>query len=88
MKSKIEFTKADESSFDGAAADIYSADEVAFVSQHDAKPHVSSSGKCSRCQKNDASEDHTCPYAEEINDDHESLCDCCADCEYECGMDI
>jgi len=41
MKSKIEFTKADESSFDGTAANRYSADEVAFVSQHDAKPNVS-----------------------------------------------
>lgn len=40
MESKIEFTKADESSFDGTAADRYSADEVAFVSQHDAKPNV------------------------------------------------
>ena len=28
MKSKIEFTKADERSFDGTAADRYSADEV------------------------------------------------------------
>lgn len=43
MKSKIEFTKADESSFDGTAADRYSADEVALFSQHEAKPHVSGS---------------------------------------------
>lgn len=49
---------------------------------------VSSIGKCSRCKKNDASDDHTCPCAEEINDDHESLCDCCDDCTHECGMDI
>lgn len=34
MKSKIEFAKADESSFDGTAADIYSADEAALFSQH------------------------------------------------------
>lgn len=40
MKGKIEFTKADESSFDGTAADRYSADEAALFSQHDAKPHV------------------------------------------------
>lgn len=63
-------------------------DKGLTVSPNDSKPIVSSSGKCSRCQKNDASEDHTCPYAEEINDDHESLCDCCADCEHECCMDI
>lgn len=40
MKSKIETTKADESSFDGTAADIYSADEGALFSQHDAKTRV------------------------------------------------
>ena len=33
-------------------------------------------------------EPHTCPYAEDINDDHETLCTCCADCQYECAMDI
>lgn len=43
MESKIEFTKADESSFDGTAYDRYSADEVAFVSPNDAKPNVSRS---------------------------------------------
>jgi hypothetical protein len=43
MKSKIEFKKADESSFDGTSADRYSADEVALVSQHDGKPLVSRS---------------------------------------------
>ena len=31
---------------------------------------------------------HTCPYAEDINGDSESLCDCCAVCEHECAMDI
>jgi hypothetical protein len=62
--------------------------DVTTSSSHNAKPLVSSSGKCSRCKTNDASDDHTCPYAEEINDDHESLCDCCADCENECCMDI
>lgn len=49
---------------------------------------VSSSGKCSRCNNNDAQEEHTCPYAEEINGDSDSLCDCCSDCEHECCMDI
>ena len=49
---------------------------------------VSSSGKCSRCEVNDAQSEHTCPYAEEINDDGDSLCDCCSDCEHECCMDI
>ena len=49
---------------------------------------VSSSDKCSRCEVNDAQSEHTCPYAEEINDDSDSLCDCCSDCEHECCMDI
>ncbi len=29
-------------------------------------------GLCSHCQKNPASEPHTCPYAEEIADDSET----------------
>lgn len=32
--------------------------------------------------------DHTCPYAEEINDDHETLCNCCDRCQQECSDDI
>lgn len=52
------------------------------------QPTVSSSGKCSKCEVNDAQLEHTCPYSEEINDDSDSLCDCCSDCEYQCCMDI
>ena len=37
-KVKFHFQKADESSFDGTAADRYSADKVAFVSPNDANP--------------------------------------------------
>lgn len=44
--------------------------------------------KCERCSKNEKTEPHTCPYKEEINDDYESLCTCCKDCEHECLMDI
>lgn len=33
-------------------------------------------------------EPHTCPYAEEINRDYESLCECCEGCEHQCAMDI
>ncbi len=36
---------------------------------------------------NPATEEHTCPYATEINDDNR-LCTCCADCQHECAMDI
>ncbi len=31
---------------------------------------------------------HTCPFKEEINDDHESLCSCCEACTRECAMDV
>ncbi len=36
----------------------------------------------------EAVEPHTCPYKEEINDDSESECECCAFCEQECCWDI
>jgi hypothetical protein len=49
---------------------------------------VGNSGKCSRCEIDDAKSKHTCPSLEEINDDSETLCDCCSDCEHECCMDI
>jgi hypothetical protein len=45
--------------------------------------------KCETCGNNEGtSELHTCPYAEDINGDSESMCNCCSDCEYECCMDI
>lgn len=50
-------------------------------------PMVPCSG--SHCQgRNAANEAHTCPYAEEINDDHETLCTCCSECQRECADDI
>ena len=57
-------------------------------SQHDAKLPVSSSAVCSVCQSKPAQEPHTCPFAEEIHGDSESLCDCCDDCMHQCSMDI
>jgi len=33
-------------------------------------------------------EEHTCPYAEDINGDSETLCTCCPYCEHQCCMDI
>lgn len=44
--------------------------------------------KCSRCRTQVAAEPHPCPYAEELSNDSETLCDCCSDCEYQCAMDI
>ena len=44
--------------------------------------------KCQSCKKNPAQPKHTCPYAEEIGGDSESMCNCCDDCTYQCAMDI
>jgi hypothetical protein len=44
--------------------------------------------KCSKCRVNNQQPSHSCPFAEEINNDSSSLCDCCSDCEHECYMDI
>jgi hypothetical protein len=44
--------------------------------------------KCPKCEKGEAILDHTCPYAEEINEDCESVCDCCEDCIRNCANDI
>jgi hypothetical protein len=44
--------------------------------------------KCDKCKANDALDPHTCPYAEEINDDSRTLCNCCDDCTSECADDV
>ena len=44
--------------------------------------------KCLRCKKNDAEDEHTCPYAEDIFNDCKSLCNCCSDCQHDCARDI
>jgi len=43
---------------------------------------------CQNCQVKPSTDEHTCPYKEDINDDKESLCNCCEDCEHNCAMDI
>ena len=41
------------------------------------------------CKCGEPGEDeHTCPYAEDIHGDSESLCNCCAECQYQCAQDI
>ena len=43
----------------------------------------------SHCRgKNAAKDDHTCPYAEDVNDDAETMCNCCDVCTEECANDI
>ena len=39
-------------------------------------------------QVQDSKELHTCPYREEIHNDHESLCDCDEEQQHQCAMDI
>ena len=34
-----------------------------------------------------AQDPHTCPFGEEIRNDH-SECNCCEKCEHQCAMDI
>ena len=43
--------------------------------------------ECQNCS-NEGESDHTCPYREDINDDCETLCNCCSDCTYNCAMEI
>lgn len=44
---------------------------------------------CQRCQSLQGTwELHSCPFAEEINDNYSESCNCCPDCEHECCMDI
>ena len=41
------------------------------------------------CGKNPASSRHSCPFADEINDNHDQEhCTCCDDCRRECCLDI
>lgn len=40
------------------------------------------------CKNPGTEELHSCPYAEDIDDDHEKTCRCCADCTDECAQDI
>ena len=45
--------------------------------------------KCSSCGVNSATERHACPFAEEVEGDfNPEYCDCCADCQRQCLMDI
>ena len=41
-----------------------------------------------KCGKNPAEHPHTCPYQTDINDNYETLCNCCLECQCECAMDI
>jgi len=44
--------------------------------------------KCQRCQRVTGEPEHTCPYQEEINDNHEVMCNCCDECRQQRVWDI
>lgn len=53
------------------------------------KTDTSDTNKCECCGKNAASDEkHTCPYAEDVNGDHETMCNCCDNCSAQCAADI
>lgn len=37
---------------------------------------------------NPCEQEHECPFASEIHDDHETMCCCCEDCAHECAMEV
>jgi hypothetical protein len=43
---------------------------------------------CNSCGENPATGLHSCPYSEEINNDYETLCNCCSDCAQSCTDEI
>ena len=43
---------------------------------------------CPKCQVNVETDEHTCPFREDVDNDSETLCNCCSQCEHECMMDI
>lgn len=49
-------------------------------------PSKACGNTCNGCG-HQGTEPHPCPFLAEIEDDHESLCACCADCEHECAQD-
>jgi hypothetical protein len=42
-----------------------------------------------KCECGNKSETiHTCPFAEDIHGDSETLCNCCSECTLQCTMDV
>lgn len=42
---------------------------------------------CERCGINEASDSHLCPMRQELDDDQETECTCCEECEQQCRED-
>ena len=43
---------------------------------------------CEKCENNSSNGLKNCPYKVEINDDRETLCNCCSDCSRQCAEDV
>lgn len=43
---------------------------------------------CNNCKIREKTELHTCPFKVEIDDDIESVCDCCEECQDQCADDV
>lgn len=41
-----------------------------------------------KCGINPATEPHPCPYQSDVNNDSDTLCTCCEDCQKQCADDI
>lgn len=41
-----------------------------------------------KCGVNPATEPHPCPYKSDVNNDPDTLCTCCEDCQKQCADDI
>lgn len=44
--------------------------------------------RCQCCKLNPAEPIHSCPYAEDVNNDPDTRCNCCPACQHQCLMDI
>jgi hypothetical protein len=43
---------------------------------------------CCKCGKEAEADLHSCPYEEDIHDDHTPHCNCCSECSHECMQEI
>jgi len=44
--------------------------------------------QCESCGQEGTDDLHSCPYAQELNNDDSALCNCCEYCTQECANDI
>lgn len=48
-----------------------------------------SDGNCPSCHKCQANDPHSCPFAEDVNDNNDpEFCRCCEACTHECAMGV